>query len=830
MQPLQHRPWFVYLVFFVSGFAALVYQVLWVRELGLMFGSTAQAAALTIAIFFAGIALGGWFWGRRARGYGNSLRAFGLVELGVAVTALGHFMLVDIYHAAYPALYQMTAGHPAADTLLKAVIAATILLPPAVLMGGTLPLMAQHMITVRDRLAVTGTALYAVNTAGSASGALAAGFVLPLALGFRDTYLLAVGLDILVGATALLVARGSVRPGAAGPAAAPRQRPRTAAGHPRHGPIWLVAFASGFATLGVEVAWTRLFSQVLQNSVYTYSLVLVSFLLALSLGAVLANALARLRRFPPEALLTALLIAAGVATAASPWVFHLATDGLGSVGQGLGWWAYLAAIALVAVQVVLLPGMVLGAVLPYLLRLLHQRDAAPGDTLGRLVFSNTAGAIVGTLTVGFVLLAAVGTGRTLLLLGAVYPVLAAFLLLEGLGGRHLAGACASALLAGCLIAASPLLPPPVVVNPERGESLVAVREGSHATASVIERNDNLLIRVNSYYVLGGTGASRSERNQTRIPMTLHPAPRSVFYLGMGTGITAGASMRFPVERVVICEILPEVIDLARAHFGPWTKGLFTDPRVEIHAEDGRNCLARSRERYDLIISDLFTPWKAGTGNLYTLEHYRQARERLNAGGLYVQWLPLYQVSREELAIIARTMQEAFPQVLLWRGDYHARRPIVALVGQERAAPLDIEGMLRQTRHFYSEDTERETLEANALGYYAGNLTLTGIFDTASINTDDNGLIEYRAPRTQRGTQDRRAEWMTLHNAAGLHEQLATRLDPADDPYLEALDPRQRDYVVAGRSFFHYRVLDALGEDQLARDFLADFRRRLGREP
>ena len=199
-------------LFMLSGAAALIYQVLWVRELGLLFGSTAQAAALTIAIFFAGIALGGWLFGRMAARLARPLRAFGWVEVGVAATALGHFLVADAYFALYPTLFALVGGVPVLEIGLKALVAATILLPSAILMGGTLPLMGQHVIRARDSLGRMGSALYALNTAGGAMGALAAGFVLPMWLGFSGAYLLAVGFDLFVGLSAVAIARRALPP------------------------------------------------------------------------------------------------------------------------------------------------------------------------------------------------------------------------------------------------------------------------------------------------------------------------------------------------------------------------------------------------------------------------------------------------------------------------------------------------------------------------------------------------------------------------------------------------------------------------------------------
>jgi spermidine synthase len=857
---------------FASGFAALVYQVLWVREVGLLVGATAQAAALTIAIFFTGIALGGWWWGRRAPRSPDPLRAFGLLEVGVAVTALGHFVLVDAYAAVYPLLHGVVGTVPALDTAAKALVAAIVLLPPSVLMGGTLPMIGQHLVRGRARLGRTGSALYAVNTAGAASGALAAGLALPLLLGLDGAYLLAVAVDLTVGLTCVLLARrarprvaipavaarGLAAPepprgaGAEGPHAAlpPPGRPHAAAPHegdpgaeaPRRGVpqpavpqrgaprpaaapplpagvVWAVAGLSGVATLAVEVLWTRLLSQVLQNSAATYALVLTSFLLALALGAGVANGLARQRRVPPAAVLTVLLLAAGTATAASPWLIDRLTDGLAYLGGDLGWYGYVLAVVALAVPVLVLPGTALGAVLPSLLRLLEDDDRAPGEVLGRLLAVNTAGAVVGALAAGFVLLPTLGAWRSLLVVAAVYPALAAAVLASRASGPvrlpRLAAAGTAGLLAVGLVAvdlqgvAGAAHAP---VRESRGERLVEAREGPQANVAVIGRGADRLLRVDSTYTLGGSRGRHTEQDQTVLPL-LADGASSVFYLGMGTGITAGAAMPFPVEEVVVCELIADVVDLAEQHFGRWVNGLFTDPRVTVHAEDGRGCLRRDRATYDLVISDLFTPWQAGTGSLYTVEHYRTARQRLAPGGRMVQWVPLYQVSERELAIIAATMAEVFPQVTLWRGDLLAERSIVALVGHDDDAPLDPTGIAARAGGLPGATAfDDAALEALVLRHYAGNVTAAGLFADAPRNTDRRPLVEHLAPRTHREVRAGTASFVVGPEREELYAALRTAVDVDADPHLARLDARQRGYVRAGDLASRAALLEATGQD------------------
>ncbi len=361
------------------------------------------------------------------------------------------------------------------------------------------------------------------------------------------------------------------------------------------------------------------------------------------------------------------------------------------------------------------------------------------------------------------------------------------------------------------------------MDASRGETLVALREGRAAHAAVIEREGGLSIRVNNYYTLGSTHAAIAERNQTLIPLLAHPDPQSVFFLGMGTGITAGAALLLPVERIVVCEILGEVVELAREHLQPWVNGLFDDSRVTIHAEDGRQCLARSPERFDAIIADLFTPWKAGTGNLYTQDHYRLAAERLKPGGMYVQWVPLYQVSMQELAIISATMASVFPELTLWRGDLYPSRSIVALVGRSTAEPLDPEVLVRNARRLLdAPERSDEYYEALGLCFYGGNPGQSRFFDYARINTDDRPLIEYLAPRTHRAVLTGAARWVVGAERDRLYSALFDALPPEQDPHLRALDERQLRHVEAGLRYALYQGARARGTRLDARSAWLDF--------
>ncbi len=809
-------------LFFASGAAALVYQVLWVREIGLLVGSTAQAASITIAVFFAGLATGGWWWGHRAPRHSSALAVFGRLEIGIAVAALGYFALAGVYRAAYPHIHGAVATNPLMELVVVGAIATLVLFPASFLMGGTLPTMGQHLVRHDDQLASTGTLLYGVNTAGSATGALAAGFLLPVWFGFRTTYLVAVAVDLAVGLTALAVARR--RSGATSPDTRAVEPPETStrpavasAGSKTLVPRWVVgtvAAASGFATLAIEVLWTRLFAQVLQNSAQTYATVLVTFLLALAGGGFIANLCSRIRRVEPSTVLSAMLMAGAVAIAASMVLFHHLTDGLANVGGDRDWLPYLASVAGTAAVTIGIPVAVLGATLPYLFRIVQGRGGAPGEEIGRLVAINTTGAIAGALAGGFVVLPALGAWRGMLVLSAIYPALALLTVASAAAPQwswRRAPALAGALTATAVLLVAPVGDVVASTAVRAGEELIELREGPDANVAVVQDADGeLAIRVNGTYTLGGTRGLAAERNQAVVPMLTHPDPRSVFFLGLGTGITAGASLAFPVERVVVCELVRDVVDLSRDHFGPWTNDLFTDPRVEVTASDGRSCLHRSSERFDLIISDLFVPWHAGTAALYTREHYSTARDRLNPGGAFVQWIPLYQVSDQELGIIARTMDEVFDEVVAWRGDLFAERSVLALVGHRDPAPLDPDGIADAARSLPGniEDLSDDALTAMVLRLYAGNVTASGIYADRLVNTDSHPHIEHLTPRTHRSVRAGQSTFVVGEERQRVYRSLVESLDPGADPYLAALGADQRDWVEAGFHYSEYRLADA----------------------
>lgn len=814
----------IHALFFLSGATGLVFEVLWLRGLGLLFGNTAYAAAATLSVFFLGLAAGARVWGARSHRYPNPLRSYALLECGVALTALLYLGLLKGYHFAYAALVG-ALGYGALLTMAKLLLAAAALFPPAFLMGGTLPLLAEHLVRDRNQLGRTGSLLYAVNTAGAAFGALLAGFWLPRLFGFAASYGGALATVLFIAATAFALSAGAARSLGGNTQAAPSPElvPNGSSDVASFGmrAIMAVAFLSGFATLGLEVLWTRLLAQVLNNSVYAFAAILVTFLAALGGGALLAHQLSRARAGPR----TALGVLAGlsaIAVVLTTLLFVRATQGLSYLATDGTWGSYVRGIFTAAALLIFLPGTLMGAILPLLFRAMQRWQRGPGVALGRLAAMNSLGAIIGSLGAGFVLLDMVGLWWSVVVMATVYAGIASYALFGGYARTPLRSVMPLLLPLAVLAAGTMKFP---TVRLRSGEKIEWLREGSGATVSVVRDGDNLVMRMNNHYVLGDTRSLAVQRLQGHLPLLLHPAPRDVFFLGLGTGIMAGAALDHPVQRLVVAELVPEVVAASQARFEPYANGLFRDPRARIVVEDGRSYLAGTRQRYDVIVGDLFTPWHAGTGSLYTVEHFRTVRSRLQRGGIFAQWLPLHQLSEPEFMIIVRTMREVFPQVTLWRGDFSPSRPIVALVAQREGAPLDNAMLARNTARMSSAtarigpgSTSTAAGQHMAGLFYAGNLGWAGASSGYPLNTDDRPTIEYRFHRADFEPAAR----LTGATLARLYEQLLARVPPASDPVLGRLPATEIPFVDAGLAFYKYHLYSEAGRADSADFFLRQF--------
>lgn len=680
-----------------SGAVALMYEVLWQRQFALLFGSSGPATALVLAAYFGGLGLGSLAARRHVSRLARPLRAYGMLEALIAAGALLTPLILAGVETIYPVLFARWADVPGVFGVARAVIACAALLIPTMAMGATLPVLGQWVDRHGDQLGVTAGGLYVANTAGAALGALAVPFVTLPWLGLRGSTLFCVVTNLLVAATAIAIdrrlARTTERPATSEcPVSHPLSRPQPMDAFPAA----TFAAISGAATFALQVLWNRAFAQVHENSMYSFAVIVATVILALAVGGLVARLMLQ-RGIPERSIVGWGWLAGGLGVLVMPIVFVQWTQGLDYLVSDRGWIHSVGQLVMLATLLVFTPMALLGAVLP---AIMHRagRDGGPtssGRVLGRLLAANVLGAVLGALLAGFVLPELLGLWLSLGVVGAGLAIGGCWIRLRQPNAGARRSRTGTVIVLTAAAASLALLITLPRVHLDQDDQLVALDEGIHGIVAVVERPGSRRLKLNNHYALGGTAATGDERMAVHLPLLLHPNPERVALLGLGTGISAGAVSFHPVRQVTAIELVPEVVTAARRHFAQENRGVLDDPRTRVVLDDARHHLRGSGERYDVIVGDLVIPWQAGEGALLTLEQFDAAHTALAPGGLYCQWLPLFQLSREEFEVIARTFLQVFPHTHVWRGDFSPGEPALALVGMVAPAIPDPEIVRRR---------------------------------------------------------------------------------------------------------------------------------------
>lgn len=765
---------FLFVCFFLSGATALVYEVVFLRMLGLVFGHTVHAVATVLIVFMGGLALGSALGGGLTPRLRRPIMAYGWLELGTGAWAALLPLLFAWSAAWYPDLYRALGRSYAVLPWIQFAIGAALLLVPTTLMGATLPLLSQALARRESHVGRLVGGLYAANTCGAVVGAALAGYWLLPWLGNRATLELAAAVNLALGLAALLYGRRRPVPrvepeAAAGGADATAREVAGADARSLGVRLTVVALGvSGAVSMLYEVTWTRALALVLGSSTYAFTAMLVAFLLGLAGGSAL-YAWRWGARQPSPAAFGALQ--AGIALLVVPvlLLFERLPELLlatmrWSVANAFVTWIQLGFSVVALLPVTLL----IGATFPCAVAVATPHAARVGEAVGRIYAANTVGAVGGAVLTGFALVPALGVHATIVLGVVVNLALAAVLVATAdlRPAWRWGSAVAAALAAATLVVIAPWDPrvmssgPAIYVGPYlrsadtvsgsiaatlRSQHILFYRDGRTSTVSVGQAGSHRYLRVN-----GKTDGSTSLDMPTQLmighlPMLVHRAPRDVLVIGLGTGVTAGAVARHEINRLDVVEIEPAVLEAAGRFFADVNRQVLLDPRTRPIIADGRNFLFTTPERYDVIISEPSNPWISGLASLFSVEFFQLARERLRPGGIMVQWIQLYNLAPDDLKMILKTFQGVFPATSVWNVADD-----LLLLGRTEPGPLDL-GRL-QTRYAAARVGE-------GLGYPGGGSwpSLLGLFalgeaDTARFaehagtNTDDRLPLEFSAPR------------------------------------------------------------------------------------
>jgi spermidine synthase len=705
-----------------SGFASLGYQIVWTQQTSLWLGHEAPAVLAVVAAFFGGLALGSMLLGSRIERSARPWRWYAGCEVVIGVWSL---TLAFLPASVSSALLDLIGAQPSPAWHWSVVFCGTflLLLPATAAMGATLPAMERIVARVGHQGSPIA-ALYAGNTFGAVLGVLGAALVLVPAFGLTRTAGICAALNFLCAAATVKLFAGQMD-------ATPRVAGTRASGIP------IPLLVTGLLGIGYEVLVVRVLSQVAENTVYTFAILLAIYLVGTALGAAIYGRLFNMHAAQPlgDRLLRLLVAACLLGMLGLAGAMALKASVIGFLGGGMA--AALVAEALLATLAFLPPTLIMGALFSHLAT--HARNAGIG--FGRTLGVNTLGAAFAAPLFGVWVLPAMGPNSALLLVAAGYLALAS---------RRAWSASAHWATLAALVLMALWAPSLAIVDVPEDGRLLSYRQGVMATVSVVQDARGVAsLHIDNRQQEGSSATLFSDARQALLPSLLHPAPRHALFLGLGTGVTASWAAEDRALQVDAVELLPDVIE-ASAYFRQLLRSPMDNPRLRLIGADARRFVRTSRDRYDIIVSDNFHPARSGSGALYTVEHFASVRDRLAGDGLFCQWLPLHQLDLDTLRSIVRSFMAVYPQGWAMLATNSLETPVLGLLARSDAMRFDLgqvrlrmssAAMPRSPAEFGIED------DLALLGSFVGGPTsLVRFAGDAPLNTDDRPVVVYQAPR------------------------------------------------------------------------------------
>jgi len=758
----------VSLLFYFSGIAALTYEVLWVRHLGLIFGNTVYAAATVMMTYMFGLAIGAHYAGRLANKIRNPLKIFGFLELATALYALCIPFIFDLIQYSYKFVSLNISDSFVLLTIVRVFLSLILLLIPTAMMGATLPVLAKGFLLKIDHFGSRLGILYGVNTLGAVTGVLLAGFLFIPKLGMFNSNILAVSLDTVVGITALIFSNSAFARISHKEEEKNNSRSILKSSSAR----WLLVAigVSGFIALSMEVVWFRALILVFGSTTYSFSAMLGIFLIGLSIGSLIISKFAdKIKN--PALIFGCSAIFIGIYTLLSLYFFTLMPDILlkGLMLDSLPSWEKMIGLKfLISLIFLLIPTILFGVSFTAATKAIRQEISSSSEAVGEAAMFNTIGAALGAFFGGFILLPNTGMKIGLVICSFIALLLGVLLVWSYIFSHRkkiiVIGSTLVILFIFSLyppkwdnqiISAGPYFSPwgyirdGKIIFQEKlhAERLLYFNEGVTSTISVVKDLSEDL----HYCSQGKTEADTTERSMMlqrmmgHLPMLFHPNPQQVLNIGLGAGVTFGAVSCYPAEHLEVVEFEPSVVNVAKI-WGTKNHNVLDHPNVTVTINDGRNHLFTTSKSYDVITSDPFEPVMAGAANLYTVDFFELAKSKLSDDGIMAQYLPLYELSYDDYQMILRSFAEVFPDCIIFFTGFDT-----ILLGAKNNQSFDLP---IASKKFEINEVNNSLSE---IGFQSPKMLLSmfvarlseenKIWDQGDLNTDNRPYIEFSAPKS-----------------------------------------------------------------------------------
>ena len=712
---------------FISGLSALIYQLIWVRLLGLVFGVSSFAVATVVAVFLLGLGLGSYFFGKWSERTDNPLRIYMFVEVGIAVASVASYLVIE-HLPVYRYLYEFSYNNLDLYGLsvVRLLLSLAVLLPPVFLIGGTMPLVTKYAVTVPATLGSGFSRIYYLNTLGAFCGALLTGFLLIKYLGVFTTLMIAVGGNFLVAAIIAAGRSDSV------------PQPEPAAQGAPYSYMLLILFVTGFISLSYEVLWVRILSTYGLSTSQAFALIVAGFLLGFSIGSYLVSRRIDVRRdleahFSRVCILTALSGALVLFLLRRFEVLTVLLEKSLPV-------SYLTSSLALAFVVSLIPAVFMGILFPLGVKIYAHDTHRIGSKAGNILFSNTAGCVLGSLLTGFILIPFAGMWNTTLVLVNLSLLLAVVMVLRlpGLPRAHWGALVVVGVLANLL-----LLSDSKTFHKEiSGLDLVYYEEGLSGTVSVLGNDQYRGIFVDGQNVSGTDPVLVADSKMlAHVPLLLAREPRKALTVGFGTGTTSGSMLQHGIE-VHAVEIEEKIIEAAPL-FSAVNHQSYANPALELVLDDARNYIGIADQNFDVIVTDVTNLKYKRNPYLYTREYFELMRDALTEEGIAAAWLPLGGLSFEDLRILIATFDDVFDHSTVWYFTQYPTHFVIA-VGTPKRTAVDLADLDERIKKISDDLASIKVDDAYEVAgmLLLGEEDVDGMVAGAPIHTDNHPILEF----------------------------------------------------------------------------------------
>jgi spermidine synthase len=737
-------------LFLLSGFCGLVYEIVWTRIFGLIFGNTTLAISTVLAAYMLGLSLGALMLGRLADNLKAPLKSYALLELGIGASALLIILLRNPVEQLFILIYPLFSNWPFVFILIKFLTSFLLMLPATFLMGGTLPVLSRAYIRTDEHLGTGVGALYGINTCGAVLGVFFTAFVLINNLGVNGSIRLAVLLNFLIFCTAFILFRFR------------REKSELAVIKRTAEPLKIesrlilyVMGLSGFTALAYEILWSRILVFVLSNSVYAFAIMLTAFLVGIAGGSWIGGWLAD-RRQNLRGMLGWLEIgiaALVVLTAVGLINITFLASKIMVVEFSTSWWSLNGLRFLIAILVMILPTLLMGITFPLAAKLIAGNITRLGTALGQQYFYNTLGGVAGSFLTGFVFVNYFGSLRTMAVMVAINLLLGLWLVWPHWSMQKVFKISFAGLV--LLIPALVFFTVPrdlfsaTFSTTEKNYPLIDFREGIEGTITVHRSNlpgqTNLRIDVDGLNVAGTSFMLRTLQTlQGHLPLIVNHRAEKVVQIGFGTGQTSRSALLHEISEFKLVEISADVLDLAARYFADINQGVWQNPRFNPVIMDGKNFIKYTPDRYDIIMNDANYAVATTSASLFTQDHFFSALHKLNPAGIFSTWMTT-DLDPRDFAIVLRTFQSVFPNCLLWMAPNCINKQVV-LMGSAETIRLDY-AMIQKIIHLPDIRNNLAAININSACDLLNCLVLdsagiASVAGQARINTDEYPILEF----------------------------------------------------------------------------------------